>query len=669
MKKVILTLIVVLLTQISFSQIKKFGKVSVEELTETQNETFKDANAVVLFKDRKTNYEYDGETGWKLVTSIHERIKIYNKEAFNKATKKINFYTGISSRNEETVTIKAITYNLVGNKIEKTKLKKKDIFTTKENKFWSTKKFTMPNVKDNCIVEWEYKITSPHTRDIIDVVFQYDLPIIYFESKIKIPKYFLFNTDISKYYIINVKQSKSNRKLNYSYRSQDDKRQLKTTRHNETVDVIENVFTIKEKNIEAIKEEPYINNIENYVGKVKFENIGTNFPGSGYKSYSTNWNTVTKSIYESPNFGKELKKTSYFKDDIQSIISESTSREEKINILLEFVKKKVKWNGYYGIFTHDGVKKAYKNGVGNVAEVNLILVAMLREAGIDASPILVSTRSHGIPIFPTRKGFNYVIAGIELPEKILLLDATEKYSGVNNLPRKILNWKGRIVRKTGSSAFIDLFPKVYSLETNRASIKVKNDGSIDGNLRLGFKNLKALEFRNALSSLSKEQLITQLEEMLSPIEIEKVRLGNKDDVSKPFVVSLPFKADNQAEIIQDKIYFTPLFFLKTEENKFKSEDRKLPVDFASAWLTSDEVQIQIPDGYKVETLPESISIATENGIGNYEFTISTKENKIFLKSITKVNIPIIPLNMYKELKDFYSKRLLKMKEKVVLVKN
>jgi len=328
----------------------------------------------------------------------------------------------------------------------------------------------------------------------------------------------------------------------------------------------------------------------------------------------------------------------------------------------------VKWNKYYGIYTCDGVKKAYKNGVGNVAEINLILVAILREAGLNANPVLVSTRSHGIPIFPTQKGFNYVIAGIELPEKILLLDATEKYSAINILPKRVLNWKGRMIKKNGSSVFIDLLPKVYSLETNRASIKVESDGSITGNLRLGFKNLKALEFRNYLSSLSEEQLIVQLEEILSPIEIEKARLGNKDNVEKPFMVSLPFKADNQAETIQDKIYFTPLFFLGTKENKFKSEERKLPIDFASAWMTNDEIQIQIPNGYKVETLPESISINTENGIGNYEFSISTKDNKIFLKSVTKINMPIIPSNMYKEIKDFYSKRLLKMKEKVVLVK-
>ncbi|MCP4883238.1 MAG: hypothetical protein GY908_05570 [Flavobacteriales bacterium] len=70
---------------------------------------------------------------------------------------------------------------------------------------------------------------------------------------------------------------------------------------------------------------------------------------------------------------------------------------------------------------------------------------MLRASGIDANPILVSTRDHGIPIFPTKKGFNYVIAGVELNADITLLDITEKYSFPDILPLRDLNWEGRLL--------------------------------------------------------------------------------------------------------------------------------------------------------------------------------------------------------------------------------
>ena len=76
-----------------------------------------------------------------------------------------------------------------------------------------------------------------------------------------------------------------------------------------------------------------------------------------------------------------------------------------------FLKSKVKWNGFYGKYTDKGVRKAYKDRVGNVAEINLILTSMLRFAGLNANPVLVSSRGNGIPIFPTTNGFDY---GLEL---------------------------------------------------------------------------------------------------------------------------------------------------------------------------------------------------------------------------------------------------------------
>ena len=368
------------------------------------------------------------------------------------------------------------------------------------------------------------------------------------------------------------------------------------------------------------------------------------------------------------NFGKELKKTNYFADDLQNLLQNKNNQTDKINAIFNFVKNKVKWNNYYDYFTHEGVKTAYKNGNGNVAEINLILVSMLREAGINANPVLVSTRSHGIPIFPTIEGFNYVIAGIELPNKTILLDATEKYSSVNNLPKRVLNWQGRIVRKNGTSDFIDLFPTVYSLDKKRIGITMEPNGTIKGNARFSYKNLNGILFRNRFDKLVNSELIKALENDYSPIEISKANLFNSDKLDKPLLISMKFTAENQTEIINNKIYFSPLFFLEEKENIFKSDERKLPIDFASPWMDNYSIQITIPDGYKVETLPKNEIIETENNIADFKYTITTKENKIILNVITRVSFPIIPANLYKAFKDIYSKRVKKMKEKVVLIK-
>ncbi|MGB5362327.1 MAG: transglutaminase, partial [Aureibaculum sp.] len=152
MKNVALTVLFILFIMLpSSAQDAKFGKVDKKDLMEKYYPSDSSANAAVLYKKRRSYFRYTQGQGFELVTEIHERIKIYNKEGYDWATKKISLY---QDGDNEKVSIKANTFNLVNGKIEKTKLSKSDIFDENVNKYWSRKKFTMPNLSEGCIVEW-----------------------------------------------------------------------------------------------------------------------------------------------------------------------------------------------------------------------------------------------------------------------------------------------------------------------------------------------------------------------------------------------------------------------------------------------------------------------------------------------------------------------------------
>jgi hypothetical protein len=76
---------------------------------------------------------------------VHERIKIYDKEGFDWATKKIRLYNEQNSTSENIYKLKANTYNLIDENIETDKLKKDGVFEEELNKYWKIKSFTMPN--------------------------------------------------------------------------------------------------------------------------------------------------------------------------------------------------------------------------------------------------------------------------------------------------------------------------------------------------------------------------------------------------------------------------------------------------------------------------------------------------------------------------------------------
>jgi hypothetical protein len=151
MKKQLLVMLLCFYVTTNFSQDFKFGKVTVQELQEKFYEKDSSANAVYLYKNRNSYYDLRYEI--KMVTEIVQRIKIYNKDGLDYSTIVINYYKPEGDSGERVSSVKAFTYNLVGGKIEKTKLSSKSIFDEKVDKNNRKKKITMPNVKEGSIIE------------------------------------------------------------------------------------------------------------------------------------------------------------------------------------------------------------------------------------------------------------------------------------------------------------------------------------------------------------------------------------------------------------------------------------------------------------------------------------------------------------------------------------
>ena len=658
-------------THLIFSQSIKLNKVSKEELQEKYYPLDSSANAAIVYKKRRTYYDYNGDTGWTLFTKVKERIKIYNKEGYDWATKRINLYRGGV---DEKVSIKGTTYSLINNKVEKSKLKSSAIFNENLNENWSQTKFTMPNLTEGSIVEWEYTIRSTYYGNIDVITFQHKIPVKYIDAEIKIPEFFQFKYIPNYFYPVTVNESKNARTLNFTYRTKKDLNAPggvggKTSTYNTDIDIFERVYASVEKNIPALQEEPYTNNIDNYRSQVAFELMAYRPKNDTPKFFNSSWTDVSIGINKSQSFGSQLAKTKHYVDDLASIIDENDTSNEKIIKAFQFVKNKIKWNGNQNKYTVDGVQKAYENGVGNAAEINLSLVSILRYLNINSSPILVSTRGNGVPLFPTSQGYNYVIAGIEMDNgELILLDATEKYSAPNVLPLRVLNWQGQIIRKDGTSNSVNLFPKKSSTKSIFLNAKIDDQALITGSSRAMYTNLIALNYRNNYNGVSKEDLIGILEKENQNIEISGLRVSNENNIGKSLMHMLAFESESHAEIIGSKIYFSPLLFLSKKENPFKLEKRTYPVDFGAPFEEKYTISINIPDGYSIESKPENEAFALPDDMGLYKFVAILNNNKLQVLSTFQINTAIISPNDYGLLKDFYKKIINKQLEKVVLSK-
>ncbi|MGB5822380.1 MAG: transglutaminase domain-containing protein [Saonia sp.] len=666
--KVQLFSILALFGYVLSAQEVKFGKVSKEELSETFYEKDSAASAAVLYREVSISYKYMQDKGFSVHTQVHERVKIYNKDGFDYATVSERLYKDGGTK-ETLGSVKAFTYSLENDQIVKSKLKSSETFTTSLSKYRNEEKFTMPNIKEGSVIEYEYRITSPFSYTIDEIVLQYDIPIKKQHVSIATPEYYSFKPNMKGYLSVVPKYSSASGKITFSNKERSESIVATTKFSNSSLDYKINKTTYEMTYVPALKAEPYVNDMNNYRSSVNYELQFVKFPNATMKSYTTNWEKVVKTIYKSDNFGKQLEYTKYFKDVLPTILNGTANDKEKIGAIFSHVQQHMNWNGYYGKYTDKGVRDAYKEKTGNVAEINLMLVAMYRAAGLQANPVLISTRDNGVPLLPTREGFNYVVASVELDDKTILLDACNKFTTPNLLPTKALNWFGRVIKEDGTSTSISVLPKRLSKEINMLNIALKSDGIIEGKMRKTHTDYNAYIFRNKYSGVSEEDYLEKLEHLNADMEISNYKVDNKSTKGKPIRENFDFYMEDQVDIIGDKIYFSPLFFNTGTENPFKLEKRNYPIDFAYPWQEKYIISMLIPEGYQVTSIPENVNLALENNMGSFVYKIvDGGNNMIQVIADLKMNSAVIPAQNYAGVKELYKKMVEKETEKVVLSK-
>ncbi|MDI5948043.1 DUF3857 domain-containing protein [Flavobacterium yafengii] len=658
--KVILSIFIFIIITKAKSQNFELGKVSTKELLEKSHPEDTTANAAILTKKARTFFSYNLKNGFMVNHEYWYRIKIYKKEGLSWANFQVPYYVGYKDMNDESVKFSnAVTYNLENGTVVKTKLNNEGSFKKNVNEYWNQATISMPNVKVGSVIEFKYTIKSENIVKFPVFENQYDIPINYSEYNTEVPEFFIYKTLRTGFIKINAEEKVVNGSQNYE------------DKNNQTAGFsykqINSTFITE--NIPAIKEEDYVDNIRNYKSSIQNELERTRFPEQPVKDYSITWEGVAKTIFENKNFGKELNEQLYLLKDVKLILKNAVSDKEKLDIIFKFVQSKMNWNRENGYFTEKGVKQAYLDKTGNVAEINFILIAMLKLAGINVNPVLVSTVEYGVPAFPNRTVFNYVIAAADLDGKQILLDATHKYTTQNILPLNVLNWTGRLLKQDGTSQEINLVPTMPSKVNYTLMTKVNNLGVITGKFRVQKMDYEAYSFREKNARQNEENYLEKSENNLDGILINDYSVENRDtDMSKPVTETFTFTSENHCEIIGGKMFINPLLFFTLKKNPFIQEKRQMPIYFGYPKQEKYNINIEIPDGYIVESITKSIKIASEDNVILFVINTQVEGNKIQIIVTKEINTAIMEAEYYSNLKNFFQKIIDKQNEKIVLKK-
>lgn len=650
MKYLIFSLIITFSVYVSGQQKKyKFGKISEEELLMTSYD--KDSTAEAIFLYDKGYSHFFSSDPYKPMQFEHKfRIKILKKDGLGWADVVIPYYISSSGYDDDVTGLSACTYNYVDGKIVKSKLDRSSIYIEKRNKNWKLKKFSLPDVKVGSVIEVKYTINSRYFGNLRSWDFQSTIPTAYSEYIVKIPEFLLY-TPIQRGYI-RIDQEK---------------------KYESTYNTSISCYNYTVSNVPAFKVEPFISNRRNYISSISFEIMAINHHGLQiYEEYATSWSEVIRDLYEHDRFGKELKKSLKFLE-LQATIIDTVAKNdmEKIRMAHDFMCE-ITWNGSSSKYVGKGIKTAYDKKLGNAADINLGLVKLLRELDFIANPVALSTRNNGIlmPGQISESKLNYVICQVHVNDSYMLLDATDNKLPYFLLPERCLNETGRIIHPVNNKP-VSLTSNVPSKATLMLNFKINTEEQIlEGMVQDKRENYAAYKLRKKISTeKDQEDFLRKKEENNPGFVIKDFKTTDKDKKYKPITCSYNFIYENAITQAGNILYFNPIILERKKETPFKLENRDYPVDFVYPFSHKLIFNIQLPEGYSVDEVPQSVKYVFGENSGTYLYRCQQVGGMIQIISELNIAKSLFSQIEYKELKGFYESVVAKQAENIVLVKN
>ncbi|HEX2532433.1 MAG TPA: DUF3857 domain-containing protein, partial [Chitinophagaceae bacterium] len=375
-----------------------------------------DADAVVLFHSAKANYNEE----WNLVTDHHIRIKVLKASGAKQGDVSIYFY---SQNNFETIgNLQGQVFNPdASGTWTSSELNRKNVYTKKINGYFSELTFALPQVKEGSILEYRYTSIQKHYGGLDNWEFQKELPVVRSGFMLYIIPNAEFAYSVYKAPNLNIEILPFNQEGKVYYEM---------------------------RNVPGLRDEPFMANRKDNLQQVKFQFAGMNMVyGDAYhvskskKNHATTWPELNKMLLLEDDFGSQLKKELAGAKELKAAWALLPGEVERMKAVFFEVRNRMEWNGVNSIFASTGVKKAWEKRAGTSGDINICLVNLLLEAGLESTPVLASERRHGRvdTTYPYMQQFNKVIARVVAGGHTYHLDATDDQTPPHLIPFELLN--------------------------------------------------------------------------------------------------------------------------------------------------------------------------------------------------------------------------------------
>ncbi|MBL7996492.1 DUF3857 domain-containing transglutaminase family protein [bacterium] len=608
-------------------------------------------DGVVILESYDVQMDFDNNYKLSTYENVHVVKKLF-KNIEDYASIEIPVYFG-----EKLLDISARTTKADGSSII---LAKKDFFTIvgegDGSTFYSDKKsirFTFPAVEKGCIIEYQYRKRKdfPFVMDVWYI--QNSMPTMINTYTLKVPKILIDRYNWNWFYKA------------YNYPVNDPVIERQTLGKQTTIDQTQ-TFNWTLRNIPAFSKESNMPPTSNYHAYVKFA-------PDAWKS----WNDIASWYYNKIFLPKYI-----VTDPIKNCAKELTADKSNETEMITSIFNSVKSLRYVAIeLGIGGIQPSQPEEVltrkfGDCKDKSILLLSLLRAAGITAKPVLVLTASSGImdPGFPNWN-FNHMIVKIETKDKISLwLDPTAQFYNVGEMPWEIEGINVLVINEDGTGSVertpasssgqnvteYDIKVDVSAPDKTKFDVEIKYNGESNCNRRYYFHEKTHQEIAQFCKSLVVHDYVNA--------QIDTVILKNVGSPSESLILNFQFSAPNAIQQ-QGDLYFmnTDPFKLFTDMGWLAKDLRRYPIFFKYPYTVKKKITLTFDrKQFNVRNLPKEIKQVEESLYYSSRFSYD-QDNTITANEMFSINENQIYPDRYKEARKFFENIKNKMNEKMVFV--
>lgn len=604
-----------------------FGKYSPSDLDLKEVSFQPEAEGVVLGETSYNSVQIEG-----LESKVHRRMKVLKSEGTSMGDVSIRYYAPAVSLSK----FRAQIMTIENGQPKTTSVRESETFTVDVGDGMKELRFTFPNVQVGSIIEYEYQTNDRRITILPAWVFQNYVPTL-----------------------ISVYSIEIGGGLNYRMLSQGPK----TTKY-QFGNRRDGTYKWTLTNLRTIEREPFMSNYQDYLEKVEFQLSGYGFKGSN--NVFVDWNDLADHILNMEQLRTYIKPNKSMSEKLAQVSVPGESQLEKAKALYAHVLDTYKFDGSIGFIPDELLKEILEKKSGSRASVNCLLLAHLLQKGIEAHPLLISSKGNGRSILidsPFADQFNNLILIVRADEKYYFVDATNKEVPFGYLPLHFHVEKGFIMnpKKSGLTT-INL---THRSGINQ-SITTKYDGSdqltIDASVR--FLDYDAIPVATSAGELDEQEFRDKYFQIEGET-IQEFSFGTKDDPRKTFDAKMKKNIDGFGG---DLVFLKPFQYTRWSESPLKAETRTFPIDFEHTFLDNFTSIIEIPSGYELDDYPEDVSLTLPGNQFIFYYKISTLDGMVRINSTLELRSVILQPTIYPDLKYFLETVSSKLQEPVILKK-